>query len=151
MLREEPPPNVDFAVELVDMVLNSAQQALCTVIHRTLGVSPGSIAFGRDMLLPIPLLTDYNLIRERRQAQINQNLIRENNCRIFHDYQVGEQVLLKIYDPATLQERAQGPYPIEQVHVNGTLTIRLGDNVLERINIRRIEGDKFSTQRNEIF
>ena len=32
-----------------------------------------------------------------------------------------------------------GPYAITQVHTNGTVTIRLSDNVTERINIRWIK------------
>ena len=124
---------------MVDSVLNACQQALQTVIHCTLNISPGALVFGRDMLLPIPILADFQLIRQRRQAQINQNLLRENRRRIFRDYQVGEQVLLKVYDPATLQERAEGPYQIAQVHVNGTLTIDRGNQVFDRINIRRLK------------
>jgi hypothetical protein len=31
-----------------------------------------------------------------------------------------------------------GPYPIDRVHTNGTMTIRLSPNQTERINIRRI-------------
>ena len=35
-------------------------------------------------------------------------------------------------------EKYSGPYDIVKVHVNGTLTIQLGPNVTERINIRRV-------------
>ena len=34
--------------------------------------------------------------------------------------------------------RAVGPFTIEQVHANGTVTIMRRPNVYERINIRRI-------------
>ena len=47
-------------------------------------------------------------------------------------------VLIKTYNPATLQERAEGPYRIVQVHVNGTVTVERTRGVHERINIRRI-------------
>ncbi len=42
-------------------------------MHRTLGVSPGALVFQLDMLLPIPVLADYNLIRQRRQTVIDDN------------------------------------------------------------------------------
>ena len=45
---------------------------------------------------------------------------------------------MKTYNPATLQERADGPFRIQTVHVNGTVTIERAPGVLERINIRRI-------------
>ena len=105
---------------------------------RGLGVSPGTLAFGRDMLLPIPVLANYNLLRERRQAIIDDNVRRVNLRRIFRDYQPGDRVLLKVFDPSKLQERAEGPFVIHQVHVNGTVTINRANNVLERINIRRL-------------
>jgi hypothetical protein len=62
--HSNPPQNVVTAVELVDTVLASASYASRTAVHRTLGVLPGALVFGRDMLLPIPVLTDYNLIRQ---------------------------------------------------------------------------------------
>ena len=90
------------------------------------------------MLLPIPLIRDFELIRERRQAVIDDNNRRANLRRRFKDYEVGDQVLIHTYNPTTLQERAVGPFTIEQVHVNGTVTIHQGNDVFERINIRRL-------------
>ena len=79
-----------------------------------------------------------NLIRARRQAVIDDNLRHVNRCRHFKDYQPGDQVLIEVYDPSTLQERATDPYPIAQVHVNGTVTSERANQVFERINIGRI-------------
>jgi transposase InsO family protein len=138
LARSNPPHNVATAIELVDSVIASASRALRTAVHRTLGVSPGSLVFQRDMLLPIPLLSDFELIRERRQAIIDDNARRANLRRRFRDYLIGDSVLLIVKDPATLQERAQGPFTVAQVHVNGTVTIERAPGVHERINIRRI-------------
>ena len=38
-----------------------------------------------------------------------------------------------------LQERFTGPYTIRQVHTNGTVTIQIRENIIQRINIRRIK------------
>jgi transposase InsO family protein len=76
--HSNPPQNVATAIKLVDSFLASASYASWTAVHRTLGVSPGALVFGRDMLLPIPVLTDYNLIRKRRQTLIDRNNLREN-------------------------------------------------------------------------
>jgi hypothetical protein len=57
--HSNPPGNVATAIELIDSVLASASYASRTAVHRTLGVSPGALVFGRDMLSPILVLHDY--------------------------------------------------------------------------------------------
>jgi len=138
LVFENPPENVETILELVDTVLAAAQRALRITINRTVGMTPGAMVFGRDMLLPIPVLTDFNLIRQRRQTMIDENNRRANLRRKFHDYHIGDRVLLITYDPAKLQDRATGPYLITEVHVNGTVTIQRAPGVIERINIRRV-------------
>jgi hypothetical protein len=138
LCRQEPPQNVATAIKLVDSALASAQYGLQTAVHRTLGISPGALVFQRDMLLPIPVLSDYNLIRQRHQTVINDNNRRENLRRRYRDYTVGDKVLLLIQNPATLQKRSSGPFIVEQVHTNGTLTVQRAPNVFDRINIRRL-------------
>jgi hypothetical protein len=54
------PQNVATAINLVELVLTSALYASCMAVHHTLGISPGAFIFGRDMLLPIPVLHDNN-------------------------------------------------------------------------------------------
>ena len=138
LMREQPPSTMASAFDMIDAVLAASQQSLRTVVHRTLGILSGSLVFGRDMLVPIPVLTDMEVIRNRRQAVIDDNTRRVNLRRIYKDYKIGDQVLLKVYNPATLDERAEGPFSISQVHVNGTVTIKRAKQVFERINIRRI-------------
>lgn len=138
LLAEDPPVTVESALDLVDAVLAAAQRALRITINRTIGTTPGAIVFGRDMLLPIPVLTDFNLIRQRRQAVIDDNNRKVNLRRNFHDYRIGEKVLILTYDPTKLEDRAYGPYLITETHVNGTVTIQRATGVLERINIRRV-------------
>ncbi|KAL7525212.1 hypothetical protein ACHAXR_000905, partial [Thalassiosira sp. AJA248-18] len=69
---------------------------------------------------------------------VNENLRRANRKRRQYDYAPGQQVLKKVHDPAKLGVRTAGPYTIERVHVNGTVTIELRQGVTERINIRRL-------------
>jgi hypothetical protein len=95
-----PPQNVVTAIKLVDSVLASACYALRTAVHRTLGVSPGALVFGRDMFLPIPVLTNYNLIRECHQTLIDRNNLRVNRRRHhFRDYTVGNEVMIRNPNP----------------------------------------------------
>lgn len=78
------------------------------------------------------------MIARKREQHVNENLRRANKKRRRYDYAAGEQVLKKVHNPTSLGVRTNGPYTIERVHVNGTLTIQLRPGVTERINIRRI-------------
>ena len=133
-----PPTNVETAVEYADTILKSAQYAMRTAVHTTLNVSPGAMIFGRDMMLPVPIVTDFNVIRMRRQAVIDEANRKENLRRRYRDYEVGDEVMIQVFDPKKGEERNIGPFVIEQVHVNGNVTIRRNDVVYERINIRRL-------------
>ena len=62
-------------------------------IHSTLGSSPGSLVFNRDMFLNIPLIADWHAITQRREHLINENLIRENQKRRRFDYLPNQCVL----------------------------------------------------------
>jgi hypothetical protein len=70
-----------------------------STIHRTLGVSPGGLVFHRDMLLDIPLLTDFQVIRDRQQVIIDEKLRRANSKHRDHDYQPGDECLAIQFDP----------------------------------------------------
>jgi len=103
-----------------------------------LEATPGQLVFGRDMLLPIRIKTDWARIRQRKQDIINANTEKENSKRIKHDYQIGESVLLE--KPGLVQKLSAprtGPYKITAVYTNGTVRIQRGV-VNERVNIRRL-------------
>ena len=134
----DPPDNVANALELVDSCLYATMRALRSATHQTLNISPGALTFNRDMFLPIPLMADYNLIRQRRQAVIDENNRRANLRRRFKDYVPGDQVLVITKDKGKLRPKTVGPFPIDQVHVNGTITIRRNPGVFERLSIRRV-------------
>ena len=90
------------------------------------------------MLLNIPFIADMQLLRDKRQLLIDEKLMRANRSRISYDYQPGDEVLVLAYKPDKLDPRATGPFCIEQVHVNGTVTIQRNTHVTERINICRV-------------
>ena len=130
--------NMAQAKDIVDAALASAMHAMRTTGATTLGSAPGSLAFSRDMFLNVPLVADWQAIARAREQHVNENLRRANMKRRQYDYAPGQQVLKKVHQPTKLGERTTGPYRVEQVHVNGNLTIKLRPGVTERINIRRI-------------
>lgn len=138
-LNSNPPQDQQEAANLIDRVLASAQYAVRCTVHKTFGISPGSIAFNRDMLLPIPIISDATLLREKRQAVIDKNALKENRRRKAHEYNVGDSIAILAFNPGALDARATGPFIITQVHTNGTVSFLRNEEVIERINIRRIK------------
>ena len=138
-LRRDPPETVEEACDLVDAVLASAQRVLRITVHNTLRVSPGTLEFHRDMLLPIQVAAEYQMKRQRRQRLIDSNVTQENVCCHTHDYVAGDKVLILAYKPSKLEARTTGPFVVTQVHMNGTVTIARSPTVFERINIRRLK------------
>jgi len=53
--------------------LSAAAWAIRSTVHTTLDATPGQLVFGRDMLLPIQLKTDWARIRQRKQDIIDAN------------------------------------------------------------------------------
>ena len=91
------------------------------------------------MQLNIPVLADYEMIRRKRQARIDYNATRENAKRRSKDYVIGDEVLILNDKARKLDQRAIGPFTIQQVHANRTVTITRTPDVYERINIRRFK------------
>ena len=100
-------------------------------------LTPGSFAFRQDMFFDLPLLTDMMALQNTRQQLVDSRLLKENSSRIKHDYKISDQILKKSVLSLSdkLKPAFTGPYPILQVHTNGTITIRLRENLTERINI----------------
>jgi hypothetical protein len=120
------------AKDFIDKALSITMHAMRTGTHSTLGSSPGSLVFNRDMFLNIPLIADWHAVTKRREHLINENLMRENRKHRRHDYVIDQRALKKL-GPWT-----SGPYRVAQTHVKGTITIELRQGVTERINIRRV-------------
>jgi transposase InsO family protein len=99
VLNYDAPRDYETAYERILTATQTAAYAARAAIHSTMKLSPGSIAFHRDMILNIPLLVDFELLRQRRQALIDKNLIRANAKRIDHDYQPGQRVLVASHAP----------------------------------------------------
>ena len=138
LLYSNPPKNMTQAKDIMDDALATAMHAMRTVIATSLGSTPGALAFGRDMLLNVPLVADWMAITRAREQKVNENLRRENAKRRSYDYKQGQQVLKLVFKPTKLGRRTFGPFTIERVHVNGNITMQLRPGLLERINVRRV-------------
>jgi hypothetical protein len=132
-----------------DDFLSAAAWAIRSTIHTTLNAMPGQLlVFGRDMLLPIQIKTDWARIRKHKQDIINANNHKENAKCIEQEYRVGEKVLLEI--PGLISKLSaphRGPYWITHTYTNGTVRIQCGV-VNERVNIRHLMPYKECTLSN---
>ena len=63
--------------------------------HRTKQKSLGQLVFGQDMILPINHLANWILICQRKQAQIDNDVIRKNSTRVDHDYRIVDCVMVR--------------------------------------------------------
>jgi hypothetical protein len=139
MHNTNPPEGIADAQQLVDTAIATAVYAARCSYHSALQSTPGGLAFGRDMILNIPLQSDFQVIQEKRQQLVDEHLLIANRKRFSYDYQVGQEVLKLNYQPDKLEPRAEGPYVIHRVHANGTVTIRINATTVERISLRRIK------------
>ena len=119
----------------------ATQYALRATVHSTMKLSPGELAFGRNMLNPFSTQINWDELLKRKQETIDRYNFKENSNRLDFDYKIGDKVLIlnkttfrNKLDPSTLPE---GPWEIKQVHANGTVSIQRND-YLERMNIRRL-------------
>jgi hypothetical protein len=124
-------------------ILSATAFALRSTYHTTLQATPGQLVFGRDMILNIKHIANWKAIKERKQQIIQKNNKRENSKRIFHEYKVGDEVLLERNNPNKLEQPYEGPYKVVQVNTNGTVRLQMGP-VLDTVNIRRLQPFKAS-------
>ncbi len=78
LLHGAPHQNIASAKEYVDEALSIAMHDMRAGILFTLGSSPGSLTYNRDMFLNIPLIADWHAITQRQEHLSNENLVGEN-------------------------------------------------------------------------
>ncbi len=124
----------------IDVFLSDAAWAVCSTYHTVLKASPGAAIFGRDMLLDIPFIANWQKIGERRQKLTDLNNARENEGRIDYDYKVGQKVLLRKEGILRNAESIwhKRPRLITTVHTNEAITVQCGTKI-DRINTRRVK------------
>jgi hypothetical protein len=96
------------------------------------------LVFGRDAILNIKHISNWEHIRQRKQTRINENNKRENKSRRAHNYSLGDKILVKARKSSKHELEYDGPYEITQVNDNGTVRFQKGI-VNDVVNIRRIK------------
>ena len=69
--------------------------AVRATVHTTLQKTPAQSVFGRDMILNVNHVANWEHIRQRKQTLIDKNNDRENKSRIPCTCEMGDKVLSK--------------------------------------------------------
>ena len=112
--------------------------AVRATYHTTLQASPMQLVFGRDAILNIRHVADWEHIRQRKQLRINHNNKRENMQRKNYQYNIGDKVLVKRKKNSKHELEFMGPFPITQINDNGTFRFQKVI-INDAVNIRRIK------------
>jgi hypothetical protein len=119
-------------------ILAATMFAVRATYHTMLQATPMQLVFGRDAILNIKHITDWEHIRQRKQERIIENNKRENKNRREHQYALGDKVLLKARKKSKHNLEWEGPYEVTQVNDNGTVRFQKGI-VNDVVNIRCVK------------
>jgi transposase InsO family protein len=76
-------------------ILAASMFAVRDTYHTTLRASPMQLVFGREAILNVKHVTDWDHITQLKQERINANNKRENAKRRAHNYVIGDKILLR--------------------------------------------------------
>ena len=76
-----PPQNGATAKQLVEEALATAMHATRCSYTKSVGAAPGAMAFNRDMMVDVPLISNLIAIRNKRQQHVDESVRRENAKR----------------------------------------------------------------------
>ena len=145
----DPPTTDESADEIIESAIATCVHATRCAVNHQIRASPGGIVFNIDMLLDTPLTAEYEAIQRRRQKLIDKSLMRCNQKRIEYNYNIGDKVYVKEYDPTKMMQRHHGPYHVQRVYNNVTLGVPMNDNTMDRYNIRKLVLDRGQTYNND--
>ena len=97
------------------------------------------------MFMDIQLLADLDAIWGCKQQRIDEKttstIVTRKEDRDYN-YQVGDMLKLRVYDPSKLEERFKGPYRITQVFTNGTVHLQIKSGITTSVNMQKIKPQK---------
>ena len=118
-------------------ILSATAFAVRSTISTTTQSTPAQLVFGRDMMLNIKHMANWEFIKNRKQQRINSNNKRENSKRIPYEYKIGDKVLIRKGSENKYETPFTGPFSILMVNDNGTVKLQKGA-VTDSVNIRRL-------------
>ena len=82
------------------------------------GMAPGTLVFGRDMSVNVPVLTDIVAVSANQQLQTDARLLLVNQWCTLHEHKVGQQVCMNNHFSSVdeLKQAWVGPFLMLHVH-----------------------------------
>jgi transposase InsO family protein len=138
--NKQPQTKAELDLLVDDALAQTLRACRCAANTSLQGIAPGALVFGRDMNMNIPIVADIISISQNRQLQTDLRLMRENSRRTRHEYTVGQLAYINNHHDSSdkMKPAWKGPFPIIQVHTNGTVTLQRGQ-IHERVSIRQIK------------
>ena len=107
-------------------ILAAVMAAIRSTILTMTQMTPMQLVFGRDTILHMKFIADWDYIRQWKQQIINSNNQKENAKRIPYTYHVDDKVLIKLVNNTKYSgPEYEGPYTIVTVNVNVNGTVRV--------------------------
>ena len=124
--------NIIRTFKVQDMVLNNENPwdgiLACTMftlratVHTTMQHTPAQLVFGQDSILNTRHKADWQLVKKRKQDEINKGNQRKNLNQKEHMCNTGDKVLLEnTWKTKFNQDAYLGPYTITAVRNNDTV------------------------------
>jgi RNase H-like domain found in reverse transcriptase/Integrase zinc binding domain/Reverse transcriptase (RNA-dependent DNA polymerase) len=124
--------------DAVQDLTSAAAYAIRATVHGVTKYTPSQLVFSKDMILRTNMQAKVELVRQRREAAIQQNNARENKRRIAYDYKVGDRILILSNSMDPKLQLHKGPFNVVGFNkASGTLHIQRR-NYIEPINIRLV-------------
>lgn len=95
----------------------------------TIPYSPGSMAYGYDMIIQTKIKVDCELIKKLKKKNIIKNNIKENAKKVKHEYKVGDEVLIVILKYERAKKR--NSVNLQKVRIRLRVYIAMGQSRLE--------------------
>ena len=78
------------------------------------------------MILPIKHTVGWELLRRRKQTQINRDNSHENKHKVDYDYKVVDKAILINHTLYKYESPYKGPFFITRCFINGTVMLQYG-------------------------
>jgi transposase InsO family protein len=86
LVSMDPPQGASQAEHLIDTAIADAVYATLCTYHSALTTTPGGVAFGRDMIPIIPLVTDLHQLQKSGQALIDKRFDRAQHQAVVRSH-----------------------------------------------------------------
>ena len=114
-------------------ILVATMFAVRATYHTILQASPMQLVFGRDAILNINHVADWEHIRQRKKLRINHNNMQEKMQPNNHQYKVDDKILFKRKKNSKHELEFMGPFPITQINDNGTVRFKRESSIMPPI------------------